>query len=494
MESETTVLESETVANLLDGSWIDQGADGTINVTDPADVERIVGAVPAMGADQITAVYDAAERGATLWRHTRPLERARVLHGAAALLRERAAAIAAELVSEMGKTLTEATGEVGKAADFFDYYASLARLPLGVELADARPHVTVMVRNEPVGIVLAITPWNDPLLTPARKLAPALFAGNAVILKPATETPIVSLRLAAALHDAGLPPGVLGTVTGRASRISPSLLGDARLAAVTFTGSTSVGLSLHRDLAGRNLRLQTEMGGKNASVVLADADITLAGDTIVAAAFGQAGQRCTATSRVVVDRTVAAELIERLVAGARAIRVGPGLDPDSTIGPVVSRGHQAEVIAHLDRARAEGATILCGGGAPEDPALAHGCYVEPTVITGISPDMSIWRDEVFGPAIAVLEVDGLHEAVAAANDTVYGLSAAIFTRDLGAAAYFEEYADAGQVSVNLPTSGWDIHHPFGGFADSGSPFKEQGLEALRFYTRVKTVAVRSALS
>ena len=488
-----TAPASATFANLLDGDWTAAGAEGSIDVTDPCDVARVIGAVPALGAAQIGAVYDAAARGAERWAHTRPLERARVLSGAAALLRERAATIASELVAEMGKTLAEATVEVTKAADFFDYYASLARLPLGVELADARPFVQVSVRNEPVGVVLAITPWNDPLLTPARKLAPALFAGNAVILKPATETPIVALRLAAALHDAGLPAGVLATVTGRASRISAALLGDPRLRAVTFTGSTAVGLGIHRELAGRNLRLQTEMGGKNASVVLADADLELAASTIAAAAFGQAGQRCTATSRVVVDATVAEALLERLIAGARSVRLGPGRDPATTVGPVVSRGHQAEVIAHLERARAEGAQLLTGGGAPSDPALAGGCYVEPTVIAGVTPEMSIWREEVFGPAIAVRVVDGLEAAIAAANDSVYGLSAAIFTRDLGAAAHFAEYADAGQVSVNLPTSGWDVHHPFGGFNDSGSPFKEQGLEALRFYTRVKTVAVRAAL-
>ncbi|HTX09652.1 MAG TPA: aldehyde dehydrogenase family protein [Solirubrobacteraceae bacterium] len=483
---------SSTLANLVDGAWRRGGGDGTITVTDPSNVARTVGVVPAMSADDLADVYAAAARGAGTWRHTGTLERGRILSAAAGLLRERIGTIAHELVSEMGKTLAEATVEVTKAADFFDYYASLARLPVGVELADARPGVNVVVRNEPIGVVLAITPWNDPILTPARKLAPALFAGNAVVLKPASETPIVSLRLAAALHDAGLPAGVLGTVTGRSSRLSDPLLADPRLAGVTFTGSTAVGTGLRQQLANRNVRLQTEMGGKNASVVLADADLELAAETILAASFGQAGQRCTATSRVIADRAVTSELMAKLVAGAGAVRLGPGLDPDTTIGPTVSRGHQAEVVEHVDRARTEGAEILIGGGVPSASELAGGCYVEPTVVAGVTREMSIWRDEVFGPVIAVVEVDGVEEAVAAANDSVYGLSAAIFTRDLSAAAYFEEYVDTGQVSVNLPTSGWDVHHPFGGFADSGSAFKEQGLEALRFYTRVKTVAVRAA--
>lgn len=485
-------MSSTTLGNLIDGDWSTVGGDGELAVTDPSAVDSTVAVVPAMSAADITAVYDAAERGAKVWRHTRPLQRAAIMTGAARLLRERSDAIARELVSEMGKTLAEATIEVTKAADFLEYYASLARLPLGVELADARPNVNVAVRNEPVGIVLLITPWNDPMLTPARKLAPALFAGNAVILKPASETPVVSLRLAQALNDAGLPAGVLGTVTGRASRISGALLGDPRLAAVSFTGSTAVGLQLHSDLAGRNVRLQTEMGGKNASAVLADADLELAAETIVAASFGQAGQRCTATSRVIVDRAVVAELLPKLVAGAGRPRLGPGLDPDTNIGPVVSRKHQSEVIEHLHRARSEGAEILAGGGAPSAAELSGGCYVEPTVISAVTREMSIWRDEVFGPAIAVIECDGVEQAVELVNDSRYGLSAAVFTRDIGAAAYFEEYVNTGQVSVNLPTSGWDVHQPFGGFLDSGSAFKEQGLESLRFYTRVKTVAVRSA--
>jgi alpha-ketoglutaric semialdehyde dehydrogenase len=481
-----------TLGNLLDGHWMTSGGDGEIPVTDPSNVDSTLAVVPAMSADEITAVYDAAERGAETWRHTRPLQRAAIMTDAARLLRDRAGSIARELVSEMGKTLGEATVEVTKSADFLEYYASMARLPIGVELADARPHVNVAVRNEPVGIVLLITPWNDPLLTPARKLAPALFAGNAVILKPATETPIVALRFAEILHEAGLPAGVLGTVTGRASRISAALLADPRLAAVSFTGSTAVGLQLHRDLAGRNVRLQTEMGGKNASVVLADADLDLAAETITAASFGQSGQRCTATSRVIVDRRVIDQLLPKLVAGAKRPKLGPGLSSETNIGPVVSRKHQGEVIDHLQRARDEGAEILAGGGAPQTPELANGCYVEPTVISGVTREMSIWRDEVFGPAIAVIECDGVEQAVELVNDSQYGLSAAVFTKDLGTAAYFEEHVNTGQVSINLPTSGWDVHHPFGGFLDSGSPFKEQGLEALRFYTRVKTVAVKSA--
>jgi aldehyde dehydrogenase (NAD+) len=477
--------------NLIGGAWLDQGGDGQIDVTDPADRDAIVASVPALAPADVALAYARAVEGFAVWRVTPELERARVMSGAARLLRERSEEVAIDLVHEMGKTLAEARVETAKAADFLEYYASLARLPVGQILADPRPGVEVRVRTEAVGVVLAITPWNDPLLTPARKLAPALFAGNAVILKPASETPLVALHLASALHDAGLPAGVLGTVTGRSSTISTALLNDERLAAVTFTGSTAVGNGLRRALGDRNVRLQTEMGGKNASVVMGDADLELAATTVATAAFGQGGQRCTATSRVMVERAVADEFARLLMTRAQAIRLGPGLDPDTTMGPLVSEKHRSDVLDHIERARGDGARVLTGGAAPPDPELARGCYVHPTVLADVTPAMAIWREEVFGPVISVREVADLGDAIAAANDSVYGLSAALFTRDLSSAARFTVEVDAGQVAINLPTSGWDVHQPFGGFRESGSAFKEQGLEGLRFYTRVKTVATRA---
>ncbi|MFF0366437.1 aldehyde dehydrogenase family protein [Micromonospora sp. NPDC005087] len=477
--------------NLVAGEWRPAGAGDRIEVRNPADTREVVAEVPAMSAADITAVLDGAAEGARVWRRTGPLARATVLHRAAALLRERAEAIARDLVSEMGKTLTEARGEVDKAADFFDFYAAQARMPSGYAVADARPATTTTVRYEPVGVVVAITPWNDPLLTPARKVAPALSCGNAVILKPATDTPLVAWRLAQALADAGVPAGVFSTVTGRGSAISPALLGDDRVAAVTFTGSTEVGLALQRDLAGRNVRLQTEMGGKNAAVVLDDADLDLAAATIAAAGFGQAGQRCTATSRVIVTHGVAEALVDRLLARAAELRLGPGLADGTTLGPVVSERHRREVLGHIEKAAEDGATVRCGGPATTDPALAHGCFVAPTVLTGVTRDMRIWREEVFGPVIAVHVVADLDEAIDAVNDSAFGLSASIFTTGLAATDRFLDEADTGQVAVNLPTSGWDVHHPFGGFRLSGSAFKEQGVEALHFYTRVKTCAVRT---
>ena len=475
---------------LVGGRWLAPVDGRAMEVLDPSDTRRIVARVPRMTAAEVTELYDVAAAAAPGWAGTSLVERGAVLARTAVLLRERSARIVADLVAEMGKTLAEASGEVGKAADFFEYYASWARRPYGQLLADARPGTETSVRAEALGVVCLITPWNDPMITPARKCAPALISGNAMVLKPAGDTPLVALHLARALQDAGLPDGVFGVALGRAGEISGALLDDPRLAAVSFTGSTEVGRSIQRRLAGRNVRVQTEMGGKNATAVLADADLALAVPTLAAAVFGQAGQRCTATSRIVADRAVADEVIAGLVEHAGGLRLGPGADPRTTMGPLVSARQQTDVLGHIERARSAGATVAVGGDAPRDGVYEHGCYVSPTVLTDVRPDMAIWREEVFGPVVAVLVVDGLDEAVEAVNDSVYGLAAGVFTTDLARAHEFARRAEAGQVAVNLPTPGWDVHLPFGGFGDSGSPFKEQGAEALRFYSRVKTVAIR----
>ena len=472
------------------GAWRMPVDGRSTDVLDPADTRRVVARVPAMTADEVAELYAVAADAAPAWGRASLVERGAVLGRAAVLLRERAAEITADLVAEMGKTLAEAGGEVAKAADFLEYYASFARQPYGHLLADARPGTETSVRTEPLGVVALITPWNDPLITPARKCAPALIAGNAVILKPATDTPLVALHLARVLQDAELPTGVFSVALGKASRISDALLDDPHLAAVSFTGSTEVGRMIQRRVAGRNVRVQTEMGGKNATAILADADLALAIPTVAAAVFGQAGQRCTATSRVIVDRAVADEVIAGLVAHARGLRLGPGSDPETTMGPLVSVRQQTEVLGHIAKAESDGATLATGGYAPTEGEFEHGCYVAPTVLTDVRPEMAIWRDEVFGPVAAVRIVEGFDAAVEAVNDSVYGLAAGLFTTSLEHAHEFANRARAGQVAVNLPTPGWDVHLPFGGFGDSGSPFKEQGAEALRFYTRVKTVAIR----
>jgi aldehyde dehydrogenase (NAD+) len=473
------------VQNRVGGAWR-TAADGTwIEVGDPAHGGAPFARVPAMSPADVTEAWDAAEAAAEVWREMPPTARGAILARAAALIRELRVPIARVLTREMGKTLGEAAGEVSRAADFFDYYAGLAREPTGEILADARPGVSAWTSEEPVGLVLAITPWNDPLATPARKLAPALIAGNAVVLKPASETPVSASILAAILDQAGLPGGALNTVTGRVSVIGDALLEDRRAGAVTFTGSTKVGLTLQRRLAGGTVRIETEMGGKNAAVVFADADLPLAARTIADAAFNQTGQRCTATSRVIVHQAVRDPLVKLLSEAAAALRIGPGLDSATTMGPLVSQAQRASVQRCVEAARAQGAQVLY---ADETGEAIGPCFVSPTILQ-VSRSMDIWRQEVFGPVVTVLPVGSFDEAAEAANDSDYGLSAAVYTRDLANAHRFIARVQAGQVAVNLPTSGWDVHQPFGGWKRSGSAFKEHGKHGLRFYTRVKTVAL-----
>jgi alpha-ketoglutaric semialdehyde dehydrogenase len=458
-----------------------------LEVRDPADVRSVVGEVPAMTAGEVTTAYATARAGFETWRRTNPLDRAAVLARAAGLIRARLEDGAVILVRENGKTLAEARVEVTKSADFLDYYASFARQPWGELLTDARPGTHTSTRVEPVGVVLAICPWNDPLITPARKLGPALIAGNAVLLKAASQTPLIALWAARLLAEAGLPAGVLQVITGRNAEISGALLAEPD--AVTFTGSNEVGAYLRRTLATRNVRLQGELGGKNVSVVLADADLDMTAATVANAAFAQAGQRCTATSRLIVAEPVAGALTEKLNEQVANIVVGPGLEPATTMGPLSYAAHRDGVLEHIERAKKEGAQVIAGGGRPAADTLASGCYVEPTLIK-VTPGQSLWRDEVFGPVLALTTAAAFDEAVRLANDTVYGLAAAVFTTSLTSANKFLEVAEAGQVAVNLPTAGWDVHHPFGGFRESGSAFKEQGSPGIRFYTRIKTTAVR----
>jgi alpha-ketoglutaric semialdehyde dehydrogenase len=458
--------------------------------TSPSDTRRILANYRMMTRDQVSLAVGAGIASFAGWRAMSPIARGSVLQKAAKLLRERSEMIATSIAEENGKLLAEARVEVEKSADFLDFYGVAARLPEGSLIADSRPGTRAMTIIEPLGLVILITPWNDPMLTPARKLGPALISGNTVILKPARETPLAALHLVRALIDAGLPDGVLNTVLTEHDVFDAAVLEHGQVAAVTFTGSTSVGLGLARRLAGRNVRLQTEMGGKNASVVLADANLDLAVSTLLGAGFGQAGQRCTATSRVIVESPVRDVFIEKLTVAVKGIKLGQSLDPASKMGPVVSRRHQAEVLSHIERARGSGATIHCGGAAPDGDEYAHGCFVQPTIVTDVGTQTPIWREEVFGPVVAVVAVDGFDAAVSAVNDSAYGLSAAVFTSNLRSAHRFLAAADAGQVAVNLPTSGWDVHQPFGGFKESGSAFKEQGLEGLKFYTRTKMTAIR----
>lgn len=476
---------------LIAGSWRAGAAGEWYEIRNPADAREVVAEVPAMTAEDAAEALEAAGRAQRAWRASSPIERGEVLRKAAVLVRERLSEIARDVTLEMGKLAHEARGEVLKTADFLEYYAAFGRLPIGEVLPDARPGAEARTVREPRGVVVAITPWNDPVITPARKLCPALVSGNAVVMKAAPESPLSALHLARALEDAGLPPGVLSILTGPGADLPRALVAADGFHALTFTGSTAVGLELHRALAGRNIPLQTEMGGKNAAVVLPDANVELTIEALAAGAFVQAGQRCTATSRVLVAETRYDEVVERLSARASAIKVGAGLQEGVEMGPLVAERRLDSSLATLERTRAAGVRVAAGGVRAGEAGLEHGWFLAPTVLADVTPEADVWRNELFAPVVAVGRFESVDDAIALVNDSPYGLSASLFTRDLEAAHRFAASVDAGNVAVNLPTAGWDVQHPFGGFKDSGSPFKEQGTAAFDFYCRTKTIAMRT---
>jgi aldehyde dehydrogenase (NAD+) len=344
--------------------------------------------------------------------------------------------------------------------------------------------------REPLGVVGLITPWNFPVAIPAWKMAPALVAGNTVVAKPATQAPGLTLELAKALQEAGLPPGVLNVVVGEGRSVGAELAANSDVVALSFTGSQAVGSAIYPVLAQRMARAQMEMGGKNPTLVLADADLDLAASLVIRAGFGLTGQACTATSRVIVERPVLGAFTERLVSRARALKVGNGLAPGVEMGPAVSSQQLAGNLGYVDIALQEGARLLCGGHRLTDGERAHGYFMEPTVLGEVKPGMRIACEEVFGPVVAVMGVDGFDEAIQVANGVDVGLSASIVTRDLRKAMLYAGRIEAGVVKINQVSTGLALQAPFGGVKKSSTDtFREQGPGAVDFYTRLKTVYV-----
>ena len=478
--------------NLVGGKLIEEGGAGLEDDLNPSDTSDLVAKIPQFDAKQTERAVAAAADAFSGWRSTSAVTRGEILLRAAGLLRAQADEVAGWLRREAGKPKRDALGEVAASAQFLEYYGGLGRTAYGDVLPDARAGVFSHTRYEPLGPVAAITPWNDPLLTPARKLGPALITGNTVVLKPAPDTPVVAQELARILSEAGLPDGVLNIVTGPTDVVGPVLTTHPLVQAVTFTGSTAVGKTLRVALASRGVRLQTEMGGKNAVVVLPDADPELVGATIVGAAFGGVGQRCTATSRVIMVGQARERALEAIYQAMDAqLVVGPTESEQTTFGPVISARQMKRVLGYIEQAKDEGGRIVRGGSQATGGDLDRGYFIEPTVIE-VEPSATLWREEAFGPVVAVATADTVDDAIRLVNDSSYGLSAAIYTRDLNAAFAFADAVDTGQVAVNLPTSGWAVQLPFGGFKDSGSLFKEQGTAALDFYRKLKTVAMKVA--
>ena len=476
------------IANLIGGTR-SEGC-GWFDNRNPADTRDVVGRVARGTADDMRAAVSAAHAAFQAWASTPAPVRGGVLFKAAELLDARFEQIAAEMTREEGKTLAEARGEVRRAINIFRYFAGEGARLAGLQTPSERDRVFAFAVRKPLGVIGLITPWNYPSAIPAWKLAPALIAGNTVVLKPASATPLSAWRLVEALVDAGLPAGVVNFVCGSGAELGDAMIDAGPLKAVTFTGSCAVGGLLYDRAVKRRLRVQLEMGGKNPTVVLADADLDRAVDHTINGAFASTGQKCTATSRVIVEDVVHDAFVERLVARTRALRVGNGMDPATEIGPAIDQGQLDTVLRYIDAGRADGARLACGGRHLTEGALAHGYFVEPAVFVDVREEMTIAQEEIFGPVLAVMRASDFDDAVRIANRVAFGLSASIQTRDVSRVFDFINRIEAGLVTVNLPSAGVEYQLPFGGTKDSSFGPKEQGPNALDFYTDWKTVYLR----
>lgn len=470
---------------LVDGSWEPAGSGETIEDRDPGTGE-VVGLLTRGGAADVDRAVEAARRAFPAWARTPAGARGDVLVRAAERL-ERDAADWAELMTrEMGKPLAEAKVECLRAARILRFFASEAWRPFGEHYASEQGPTWLFTRREPVGVVGVITPWNFPAAIPAWKLAPALVFGNTAVAKLSDDGALTGLFLARALDEAGLPPGVLNVVLGPGPEVGAAIAAHAGVDAVTFTGSTEVGRATLESGARTGKRVQLELGGHNPVIVRADAELDLARGAVTLGAFASAGQKCTATRRVYVAEERYQELVAGLVKRATRLRVGYGLDEGTEMGPLVNERALEGVLEALGRAEAEG-TLRCGGRRLSEGAYARGAYMSPAVFTDLPHDAELACREVFGPAVAVWPVADDDEALARANATAYGLSAAVFTRDLDAAKAFVEEIRAGLVHVNSQTAGAEVHVPFGGLRGSAYGPHEQGRAAIDFYTEEKTV-------
>jgi acyl-CoA reductase-like NAD-dependent aldehyde dehydrogenase len=459
----------------------------TVIDTNPADTTEVLAEIPQHTAQDVIRAVERAQGAYRIWRATPPPERGRVLARAAELARSRLDELAGLLTREEGKILSEARGEVLKGIALLEWYAGEGFRMGGKTRPSEMPTTVLMTLREPLGVVAVITPWNFPWAEPAWKVAPALVAGNAVILKPASLTPLVAQRYQDILEEAGLPRGVLTIVVGPGPEVGDALVTHPMVRAVSFTGSCEIGGEVYARAARRLAKVTCEMGGKNAVVVMPDADLELAVAGIVQGAFGSTGQRCTATSLCVVHRDVRARLADAIVDRARSIRVGNGLEAGVGMGPLVDSHQLTTVLGYIEAGRAEGARLLCGGRRLADDAYARGYFVEPTVFADVQPGHRIAREEIFGPVLSVIEVASLDEALAVTNGLRYGLSSSIYTSDANAIMRFIDGVEVGMVHVNSPTVGGEAQIPFGGIKWSGVGGREMAEEGLEFFTEIKSV-------
>ena len=468
--------------NYIGGQWV-RGATVSTNIN-PSDLDDVIGEFAQADDAQTRDAIAAARKAFAQWSLSTPQQRFDLLDQVGSVILARKAELGRLLAREEGKTLPEAMGEVGRAAQIFKFFAGEALRPGGEKIDSTRPGIDVEITREPVGVVAAITPWNFPLAIPAWKIAPALACGNTVVFKPAELVPASPWALVDIVQRAGLPPGVLNLVQGPGSRIGAGLAASPDVDAVSFTGSQAIGPSVAASAVKTGARVQLEMGGKNPLIVLDDADLKTAVAVAVNGAFFQAGQRCTASSRLIVTEGIHDQFVAAMIARMKTLVVDDALKPGTEIGPVVDQRQLEKNLHYIDVGRKEGARLAEGGGLLKRET--DGYYMAPALFTESSGDMQINRDEIFGPVASIIRVKDYDEALATANATEFGLSAGIVTTSLKHASHFKRHSQSGLVMVNLPTAGLDYHVPFGGRKKSSYGPREQGTYAKDFYTIVKT--------
>jgi len=478
-----------TYENFINGEWRESVSGVTFQSTNPARDSDIIGNFQRSTAQDVDAAIRAAQVALPAWRATPAPERGDIILRAALLLEQRREELAHLLTREMGKVIKEARGDIQTAIDFGKFVAGEGRRAEGETVPSALRDKMCLTLREPLGVVGIITPWNFPMAIPAWKTFPALVAGNTVVLKPASDTPLLATKLVEILIEAGVPNGVLNLITGPGGTLGDALVSDPRVNMISLTGSTEVGRHIG-EICGRDLRRCTlELGGKNAVIVMDDANLDEVAAAVAWGGFGTTGQRCTATSRIIIQRKVADAFNQRIVAIAQKQKLGEGLDPMIDMGPLVNRGRVSAVDAYIDIGKNEGARLLTGGRPARGGALNDGAFFEPTVFTDVTPDMRIAREEIFGPVLSVIPVDTYEDAIAVANDTEYGLSCAIFTENTRTAFRAMRDIQSGLVYINAGTTGSEPQLPFGGIKASGNGHRELGASAVDEWSEVKTVFI-----
>ncbi|MBP1966654.1 alpha-ketoglutaric semialdehyde dehydrogenase GucD [Paenibacillus aceris] len=481
----------QTYLNYLNGEWRPAGSGQTVPSINPAKRSEVVGYVQSSSLEELNQAVASAKAAQQGWRKLSGSVRGDYLFKAANALERRIDEIAETMTREMGKTLAEAKGETARGIAILRYYAGEGMRKIGDVIPSTDSEALMFTTRVPLGVVGVISPWNFPVAIPIWKMAPALIYGNTVVLKPAQETAVTAAKVVECIAEAGLPAGVLNMVTGSGSVIGQGLAEHPDVNGITFTGSNAVGKRVGQAALARGAKYQLEMGGKNPIIIAADADLDLAVDATISGGIRSTGQKCTATSRVIVLRDVYESFKEKLLSKLKGLTVGHGLDAGTWLGPCANENQLQTVQSYIQKGIEEGAELLFGGASPDHPDLAEGFYIQPTVFDKVTPDMTIAREEIFGPVLALIQAETMEEAIQLANDSDYGLSASIYTQSISHILSFIQDMDAGLVRINSETAGVELQAPFGGMKQSSSHSREQGQAAIEFFTSIKTVFLKA---